>query len=129
VAAIDEYRRLNLIARSAQMEPVFAAKLGALKDRHPSVGDVRGKGMFWALELVKDRASKEPFGTFKDKYARKPMVIDQVVAKLAEHGVSMIGWMSHLVLAPPLILTEGQLDDCVAALDEALKITDALAKG
>jgi taurine--2-oxoglutarate transaminase len=75
---------------------------------------------------VKNRATKEPFGTFKDKYNRKPMVIDQVVAKLAEQSVSMIGWMSHLVLAPPLILTEGQLDDCIAALDEALKVTDAL---
>jgi taurine--2-oxoglutarate transaminase len=41
----------------------------------------------------------------------------------------MIGWMSHLVLAPPLILTEGQLDDCIAALDEALKIPDAQARG
>ena len=51
---------------------------------------------------------------------------DLPVAKLAEQSVSMIGWMSHLVLAPPLILTEGQLDDCVAALDEALKVTDAL---
>jgi taurine--2-oxoglutarate transaminase len=126
VAAIDEYRRLNLIERAAQMESVFASRLGALKERHPSVGDVRGKGMFWAIELVKNRATKEPFGTFKDKYNRKPMVIDQVVAKLAEQGVSMIGWMSHLVLAPPLILTEGQLDDCIAALDEALKVTDAL---
>jgi taurine--2-oxoglutarate transaminase len=43
-----------------------------------------------------------------------------------EQGVSMVGWISHLVLAPPLILTEGQLDECIAALDEALKITDAL---
>ena len=129
VAAIDEYKRLNLIERSAQMESVFRAKLGALKDRHPSVGDVRGKGMFFAVELVKDRKTKEPFATFKDKYARKPMIIDQVVAKLGEQCVSMIGWISHLVIAPPLILTEGQLDDCITALDEALKITDALAKG
>jgi len=126
VAAIGEYKRLNLIERSAQMESVFRVKLNGLKDRHPSVGDVRGKGMFWAVELVKNRTTKEPFGTFKDKFARKPMVIDQVVAKLAEQSVSMIGWMSHLVIAPPLILTEGQLDDCISALDEALKVTDAL---
>ncbi len=129
IAAIDEYKRLNLIERSAQMESVFAKKLGALKDKHPSIGDVRGKGMFFAIELVKDRKTKVPFGTFKDKYNRKPMVIDQVVGKLAEQGVSMIGWMSHLVVAPPLILTEGQLDDAVSALDEALKITDALVTG
>jgi taurine--2-oxoglutarate transaminase len=38
----------------------------------------------------------------------------------------MIGWMSHLVVAPPLIITEDQLDECIAALDVALKITDDL---
>jgi taurine--2-oxoglutarate transaminase len=129
IAAIDEYQRLNLIERSAQMEAVLRKKFLALQERHPSVGDVRGKGMFFGIELVKDRKTKEPFGTFQDKFNRKPMIIDQVVAKLAEHGVSMIGWVSHLVIAPPLILTEPQLDEAVAALDEALKITDALAKG
>ena len=125
VAAIGEYQRLNLIERSAQLGAVFEKKLRALQDKHPSVGDVRGLGLFWALELVKNRSTKEPFGTFHDKYARKPMVIDSVTAKCAEHGVSMIGWMSHLVLAPPLVITESQLDECIAALDVALAITDA----
>ncbi len=128
VAAIGEYKRLNLIERSAQMESVFAAKLNALKDKHPSVGDVRGKGMFWGVELVKNRTTKEPFGSFKDKVARKPMPIDQVVAKCAEMGVSVVGWISHLVLAPPLILTEAQLDEAIAALDAAFAITDALVE-
>lgn len=129
VAAIAEYKRLNLIERSAQMESVFRTKLEALKARHPSVGDVRGKGMFWGIELVKDRTTKEPFGSYRDKIDRKPLVIDQVVAKCAEQGVSLVGWISHLVLAPPLILTESQLDECITALDVALTITDALAKG
>ena len=84
--------------------------------------------MFWGVELVKNRSTKAPFGTFKDKTARKPMPIDQVVAKCAEQGVSLVGWISHLVLAPPLILTEGQLDECVAALDVALAVTDALVE-
>jgi taurine---2-oxoglutarate transaminase len=110
------------------MESVFRTKLEGLKAKHPSVGDVRGKGMFWGVELVKNRATKEPFGTFKDKAARKPLVVDQVVAKCMEQGVSLVGWISHLVLAPPLILTEGQLDECIAALDTALAITDALVE-
>ena len=129
VAAIGEYKRLNLIERSASMEAVFREKLEGLKARHPSVGDVRGKGMFWAIELVKNRTTKEPFSTSKDKATRQPMLIDQVVAKCVEQGVSLIGWISHLVLAPPLILTDAQLDECIAALDVALKIADAQAEG
>ena len=129
VAAIGEYKRLNLIERSASMEAVFREKLEGLKARHPSVGDVRGKGMFWASELVKNRTTKEPVSTSKDKATRQPMLIDQVVAKCVEQGVSLIGWISHLVLAPPLILTDAQLDECIAALDVALKIADAQAEG
>ncbi|MCC7071125.1 MAG: aminotransferase class III-fold pyridoxal phosphate-dependent enzyme [Deltaproteobacteria bacterium] len=129
VAAIGEYQRLGLIERAQSMGKVFGAKLAKLKERHPSVGDVRGLGLFWAVELVKDRATKEPFGTFHDKYARKPMLIDQVNAKMLEKGVYTVGWMSHFVLAPPLIVSEAELDECVAAFDDALTIADAQAKG
>ena len=112
-------------SRLAKDGEVLGVKLRALKDRHPSVGDVRGLGLFWGIELVKNRATKEPFGTFHDKYARKPMLIDQVTGELMKQGVYSVGWISHLVLAPPLIVTEAQLDEAVAALDVALKITDA----
>jgi taurine--2-oxoglutarate transaminase len=129
VAAIEEYRRLDLIAGAKRMGEVLGTKLRALKDRHPSVGDVRGLGLFWGIELVKNRATKEPFSTFHDKYARQPMIIDQVTAELMKQGVYAVGWVSHLVLAPPLIVTEAQLDEAIAALDVALKITDAQAQG
>ncbi len=129
VAAIEEYRRLDLIAGAKRMGEVLGTKLRALKDRHPSVGDVRGLGLFWGIELVKNRATKEPFSTFHDKYARQPMIIDQVTAELMKQGVYVVGWVSHLVLAPPLIVTEAQLDEAIAALDVALKVTDAQAQG
>src|SRR5207248_8519330 len=101
--------------------------LKTLAAKHKSVGDVRGIGMFWCIELVKDRKTKEPFSTFQDKYARKPMLIDQVNAKLLEQGVYAVGWMSHFVIAPPLIITEAEMDECVAAFDKALEIADAAA--
>lgn len=126
IAAIGEYQRLGLIERAKTAGEVFGNKMRTLMDRHPSVGDVRGIGMFWAVDLVKNRATKEPFSTFKDKIARKPMVIDQVSAKMMAEGVYCIGWMSHLVVAPPLILTEAEMDQAVAAMDKALEITDAL---
>jgi taurine---2-oxoglutarate transaminase len=110
------------------MGEVFGKKLRTLIDKHPSVGDVRGIGMFWAVELVKNRETKEPFSTFKDKVARKPMPIDLVSAKMMADGVYCVGWMSHLVIAPPLILTEAEMDFAVAVMDKAFEITDALVE-
>lgn len=127
VAAIGEYKRLGLIERARTQGPKFGEKLRAMAMKHKSVGDVRGIGMFWAIEIVKDRKTKEPFGTFHDKYARKPMLVDQVTAKLMEQGVYCIGWMSHFVIAPPLIITEAEQDECIAAFDKALEIADAQA--
>jgi taurine---2-oxoglutarate transaminase len=124
VAAIDEYKRLDLIARAARMGEVLGAKLRKLQEKHPSIGDVRGLGLFWALDLVKSRATKEPFNVPADKVARKPMVIDQVVAEMMKRGVSVMGWVSHLVLAPPLVVTEAEIDEAVAALDESLVVAD-----
>jgi taurine--2-oxoglutarate transaminase len=125
IAAIDEYRRLDLLARSARMGELLGAKLRALAEKHPSVGDVRGLGLFWCVDLVKDRATKEPFNTPQDKVARRPLVVDAVAAEMLKRGVTVLSWVSHLVIAPPLIVTEEQLDEGLAALDAALAIADA----
>lgn len=124
IAAIGEYQRLGLVQRSKEMGQKFGDKLKGLKERHPSVGDVRGLGMFWAVELVKNRETKEPFATFKDKVARKPLLIDQLAASMMSQGVYVIGWMSHFVIAPPLIITEEEMDKAIAAFDVTLKIAD-----
>src|SRR6185437_11479920 len=61
VATIEEMQRLGLVERAAELEPYLRQKLEALKDRHKSVGDVRGLGLFFAVDLVKNRATREPF--------------------------------------------------------------------
>jgi taurine--2-oxoglutarate transaminase len=124
IAAIDEYRRLDLIERAARMGEALGAKLRALAEKHPSIGEVRGLGLFWALDLVKSRSRREPFNTPQDKAARKPLVVDQVAADMAKRGVSVMAWVSHLIIAPPLIVTEEQIDEGIAALDAALTIAD-----
>jgi taurine--2-oxoglutarate transaminase len=129
LAAIEEYQRLDLIARSKKMGAVMQAKLEALAAKHPSVGEVRGLGLFWAIDLVQNRATKQPFNTSQDKAARKPLVVDQVSAECLKRGVNLVAWVSHLVLAPPLIITEEQLDECIAALDAALEVADAKVTG
>ena len=125
VAAIREYQRLNLIERSAQMGERLGSKLRKLAERHPSIGDVRGLGLFWAIETVRDRAKRTPFNAPQDKLDGKPLMIDQVSAECMKRGVFVVGWINHLVIAPPLIVSEAEIDQGVAAIDEALQVADA----
>ena len=125
VAAISEYRRLHLLEKSRKDGEYLLARLREIQERHPCVGEVRGLGLFAAVELVKDRRTKEPFNTEDDKMAGRPLLIDQVTGSMLKDGVFCIGWVSHLVVAPPLIVTREELDRGLAALDKALAIADA----
>jgi taurine---2-oxoglutarate transaminase len=126
VATIREMQRLNLVDRAAEMGTYLGEKLHALKPKHPSVGEVRGLGLFWAVELVNDQKTKTPFNTWQEKLDGKALVVDQIAAKMLGQGVVMQAWMSHFVLAPPLIVEKADIDKAIAALDEALVIADAL---
>ncbi len=126
VAAIAEYRRLGLLEKSRVDGDYLLGRLRELADRHRSIGDVRGRGLFCAVELVRDRATKEPFNTPEDKLAGRPLVVDAVARAMMAEGVYVMGWISHLLLAPPLIVTREEIDRGVDALDRALAIADAL---
>jgi taurine--2-oxoglutarate transaminase len=128
VATIHEMQRLGLVERSKKMGAYLGEKLLALKNSHPSVGDVRGLGLFWGVDLVKNRQSRQPFNTMKDKVEGKPLVVDQVAADMLKRGISIQAWVSHFVVAPPLIIEKEEIDTAVAALDQALAIADALVE-
>jgi len=125
VATIHEMQRLDLVNRANKIGSYLGEKLKALAAKHPSIGDVRGIGLFWAVELVKDKQTKQPFNTMKDKVEGKPLVVDQVAAEAMKRGVALQAWVSHFVIAPPLIITEAEVDAGVAALDAGLAIADA----
>src|SRR5580698_1132961 len=126
-ATIEEMQRLKLVERAAELEPYVREKLEGLKEKHPSIGDVRGLGLFFAVELVKNRTTKQPFNTMRDKVEGKALVVDQIAAKMMADGVAQQAWVSHFVIAPPLIVTKEELDLGIAALDEHLGIADSLA--
>ena len=125
MAAIREIREKKLVERSAKMGDVLGKKLNALRDKHPSIGDVRGRGLFWAVELVRDRETREPFNTAEDKLAGRPLVVDKICKDMFGRGVFAMGWIGHIIIAPPLIITEGEMDRGVKALDESLTLADA----
>jgi taurine--2-oxoglutarate transaminase len=129
VATIEEMQRLKLVERAAELEPYVREKLMALKEKHPSIGDVRGLGLFFAVEIVKNRKTKQPFNTMRDKVEGKALVVDQIAAKTMADGVTIQAWISHFVIAPPLIVTKDELDFGIDALDRHLGIADALVEG
>jgi taurine---2-oxoglutarate transaminase len=128
VASIEEMKRMNLRDRAREMGAYLGQKLADLKPKHPSIGEVRGLGMFWAVELVKNQQTKEPFNTGEDKIAGTPLVVDRVAARMMGNGVYLQAWMSHFVIAPPLIINRDEIDTAVAVLDEALSIADKEAE-
>jgi taurine--2-oxoglutarate transaminase len=125
VAAISEYRRLNLVERSEKVGKALGNKLKAVQDRHPSVGDVRGIGMFWGIELVQDRKSKHATNTVEEKLNGKPLIVDLVASDCMRQGVFvMTGFTNCLIIAPPLVVEEKDLDKGITALDQSLRIAD-----
>jgi taurine---2-oxoglutarate transaminase len=124
IATIHEMQRLKLVERARELGPYLGEKLEGLKDSHPSVGDVRGLGLFWAVELVKNRQSKQPLNSKAEKMAGKPMIVEQVAAEMMRQGVSVQAWLSHFVIAPPLIIEKSEIDFAISVMDSALSLAD-----
>jgi taurine--2-oxoglutarate transaminase len=103
---------------------VIAPVLADLADRHPSVGDVRGLGMFWAIELVKDKATREqlvPFGAAGPAAAP----VAEVVAACKKQGVLVFAHFNRIHIVPPLVTSEDDLRAGLAIVDDALSLADA----
>lgn len=128
LGAVRSYEEKDLISRSHQQGQYLQSRLEELKQDHPSVGDVRGIGMFCGIELVKDRETKEPFGTRYDKLDRDGNMIGEVTGRCWELGAHVIGIINTLIIAPPLIATEEEIDEGIEILDEALEVADAETK-
>ncbi|MQY43595.1 aminotransferase class III-fold pyridoxal phosphate-dependent enzyme [Epibacterium sp. SM1969] len=120
-AALENMRIIedeNLLENCAEMGEKLKSALQGLAEKHPVIGDVRGKGLFLGAELVSDRTAKTPVS---EKQAQ------QVVAEMAAQGVligvtnrSVPGKNNTLCLSPALIITEEEIDIIISTLDAAL---------
>jgi len=118
------YKRLRLIERSRELGHYLGKRLKSLQEKHRSVGDVRGMGLFWALRLVRDRESKRPFNTREDKIEGRPLVVHRVASECMKNGTCILSWINQLIVAPPLIIEKEEIDQGVSALDNSLKLAD-----
>ena len=95
--------------------------LEELKEKHPCVGDVRYIGLFSAVELVKDKETKEPLVP----YGKDPEgVMGKIIGLLRDGGFATYSHENMILVAPPLIITEEQLREEMAVMDQVLSVAD-----
>lgn len=121
---IAEYKKIIATGLPQRVSKYLESKLHKLSDRHESIGDVRGIGHFWAIELVKDRKTKEPFDVKADKFTNKAIMTDKISTEALKRGLYIHNWYDHLTVAPPLIITEKEVDEGMEILDKVLEIAD-----
>jgi taurine---2-oxoglutarate transaminase len=123
-AVIEVIKQDQLVARSAEMGLVLADMLAEMKDRHPSIGDVRSIGLFGIIELVRNRNTKEPMAPFG---GTSPEMI--ILRKdLLDQGVFVYTHWHTVLIIPPLIISSDQLTEGFAAIDKGLAVIDAVVK-
>jgi len=129
VAAITTMRDEGIVDRVRdQGEQLVRPLLEKIRERHPSVGEVRGLGMFWAIELVRDRATREPLVPFNAAGAdAAPM--GEVVAACKARGVWPFAHFNRIHVVPPLVITPPELEQGLAAIDDALDVADRYYTG
>jgi adenosylmethionine-8-amino-7-oxononanoate aminotransferase len=120
LAVLEEMEDQGLIENAAKMGEVLMARLRGLMERYPFIGDVRGKGLLTAFEFVSDRESMEPLPPALEAHAR-------LVELAYERGLIIYSRRTrggtagdHFLLAPPLIITEAQIDEMMTILCPAL---------
>jgi adenosylmethionine-8-amino-7-oxononanoate aminotransferase len=121
LAAVRYLKEHRLVERCRALEGPLLDGLASLK-RHAAVGDVRGRGLLAAVELVRDRATKQPF-------ARAERFAERLVASAFRNGLILWPNVGHVdgtdgdlvMVAPPFVVDEAQIGEIVAAFDKALE--------
>jgi taurine--2-oxoglutarate transaminase len=125
VATLKVYQEENLIENAEKMGQILKAGLETLKAKHKSVGDVRGIGLFNIIELVKDRETREPLVPWNaggDALAPAKEISKRL---LADGLYTTVRW-NWIFACPPLVITEAELNEGLAAIDKVLDYADSL---
>jgi len=129
VASIQAFKEEGLIEHARKLgEEVFGPGLRAVEKRHPSVGDVRGLGVFWGIELVKNRETREmlvPYNAAGD--AAKP--VNETVAACKAKGLWPFAHFNRIHAVPPVNTSAEDAQKGIAILDEALEVADRYCDG
>ena len=122
VATITAMREEGMIENAARLgDEVIGPRLREIAEHHPSVGDVRGLGCFWAVELVKDRTTREPLAP----YGGSSPAMAELTKALVDGGVLPFANFNRIHIVPPLNTRDEDIIRGLDVLDEALSLADA----
>jgi taurine--2-oxoglutarate transaminase len=125
IAAIQAYKDEGIVENSRVLGMKLMAELEKMKQQHPSIGDVRGLGLFAAIEFVKDRKTREPVVPWTvENYEKKNPTMSAILTQMKSEGVTGYNRWNVLFIAPPLCITEEQLMQGLAVMDKAIHIMD-----
>ncbi|MFC8382324.1 aspartate aminotransferase family protein [Nocardia sp. NPDC057272] len=122
VATITAMAEEGIVENAADIgAKVIGPGLRELAQRHPSIGEVRGLGVFWAVELVRNRATREPLAP----YGGTSPAMNELVAACRTGGMLPFVNFNRLHVVPPCVITEAEAKEGLAILDQALTVADA----
>ena len=121
VACIETMEREGIVENARRIgEEVLRPGLTELATRHRIIGDVRGRGVFFALELVSDRAKKEPLAP----YGASSPAMNEILAACRRERLLIFNNFNRLHVVPPCTITDEEARDGLARLDRALGVAD-----
>jgi taurine--2-oxoglutarate transaminase len=123
VASIEAFREEGIVEHSAENGPLFEEALNGLAAKHRSIGEVRGLGTFWGVELVKSRETRAPLVPFNGA-GEDAAPVTRLAKAALERGLYLMTHWNVIMIGPPLTITRVELDEGIAILDDVLSIAD-----
>ena len=120
LAVLEELEDQNLIENASIMGDVLKMQLGDLMAKYPFIGDVRGKGLLLAFELVSDRTTMQPLAKELQAHSRLVEIAYEMGLIIYSRRTRGGHEGDHFLVCPPLIVTEPQIDDIISILDGSL---------
>ena len=121
VASIDAMKDEGIVENAARIgETVLGPGLRELADRHPVIGEVRGLGVFWALDLVSNRATREMLAP----YGGSSPAMTELVGEAKKRGLLPFTNFNRLHVVPPCTVTDAEAKEGLAILDEVFTVID-----
>jgi taurine--2-oxoglutarate transaminase len=126
IAAIEVYQDENLIENSRDMGKVLYKELVGLSEEYECVGDIRGTGLHFVIELVKDRKTRQPMSGYNLPLS-EPM--SKLSATLRANGLSTFVKWNWIFCCPPLVINEEEIEEGIEIIDTALSIAQEYYEG
>jgi taurine--2-oxoglutarate transaminase len=121
VASIDAMKEEGIVENAKRIgEDVLGPGLRELAERHPVIGEVRGLGVFWGLDLVADRATREPLAP----YGGSSPAMTELVGECKKRGLLPFTNFNRLHVVPPCTVTDAEAKEGLAVLDDVLTLVD-----